>query len=87
VAQGREANGRALRPDHPREFLAEYERAAGALSAQERDSLVPFIRWRLREEVRQERAGRMLGLPGDEEFVAAHTAAFGALRGMSVPWR
>jgi len=41
---GKEDGGRALRPDRPREFLSEYERAAGALSTQERDALVPFIR-------------------------------------------
>jgi Ser/Thr protein kinase RdoA (MazF antagonist) len=81
---GKEENGRALRPDRPREFLSEYERAAGTLSAQERDSLVPLIRWRLREEVRRARAARMLGRHWDEEYVAAHTAAFAALRGMSL---
>ena len=84
---GKEENGRALRPDRPREFLSEYERAAGALSAQERAALMPFIRWRLREEVRQARAGRLLGRHWDAEYVAAHTAAFGALRGTRAPWR
>ena len=84
---GKEADGRALRLDRPREFLSEYERAAGALSAQERDSLVPFIRWRLREEVRTARAGRVSGRRWDEGWVAAHTAAFNTLRGMAMPWR
>lgn len=84
---GKEESGRGLRLDRPGEFLSEYERSAGPLSAQEREALVPFIRWRLREEVRWARAGRTRGRRWDEDWIAAHTAAFGALRGKSGPWR
>ena len=79
--------GTALLPDRAREFLLAYEDAGHGLTAAERGALLPFIRWRLREELRQAHAAAARDEPWDEEYARAETEAFAVLRDASVGWR
>ena len=79
--------GEDLLPDRACEFLAAYEDGGPVLSSAEREALVPLIRWRLREEVRLAKATATRGGFWDADYAAAETAAFDALRGMTVRWR
>lgn len=46
--------------------------------------LVPFVRWRLREEVRYNLAAAAAGAPWDAEYVEKEVRAFQRLRGQSL---
>jgi hypothetical protein len=69
-----------LDPALARAFLDGYTRAGGVLDAGFDDDAIRFIRWRLREEIRSQLAGRARGEPVDEEYLRDEITAFHHLR-------
>jgi Ser/Thr protein kinase RdoA (MazF antagonist) len=76
--------GNTLLADRAAEFVAAYK-ATGGPGLQDADDLIlPFIRLRLRDEIRGQLAASARGLPGDAAYAAAECRAFTALRDSSL---
>jgi hypothetical protein len=78
------AAGDDWHPDRASAFMAMYRAAGGPCSVDEFALLVPFVRWRLREEVRYNLAAAAAGAPWDAEYVEKEVRAFQRLRGQSL---
>jgi Ser/Thr protein kinase RdoA (MazF antagonist) len=70
------ARGDALVPDRARRFLAAYRAAGGPCGEDETALVVPFIRWRLRAEVRAHLAAAARGEVGDRAYMEGQVRAF-----------
>ncbi len=75
------ASGDDLRPDRARAFVQAYHDAGGPCKAEEFALLIPFIRWRLREEIRFNLRAAAAGHDWDPEYVNDELRAFERLRG------
>lgn len=67
-------------PERAGAFLQTYREAGGPCKAEEYASLLPFIRWRLREEVRYNLVMEAKGEFWDSEYVEATLRAFQRFR-------
>lgn len=76
--------GDALLVDRAEEFVAAYVAAGGPGIGDAHDLILPFIRLRLRGEVRGYLAARARGLPGDATYASAERRAFAVLRDLSL---
>ncbi len=74
------ASGDDWYPERVRAFLQTYREAGGPCQAQEYASLLPFIRWRLREEIRYNLAMKADGLLWEPEYVEKISRAFQRFR-------
>ena len=75
------AEGDDWYPERAQAFLRAYREAGGPCRTEEYASVLPFIRWRLREEIRYNLAAKAAGLPWwDDEYVEAISRAFQRLR-------
>ena len=77
------ASGDAWHPERARAFVEAYRIAGGPCQAAEYRTLIPFIRWRLREEVRYNLAAAAAGKPWDPDYVDGEIHAFQRLHGQS----
>ncbi len=75
------ASGDDLHPERARAFVQAYRDAGGPCKAEEFALLIPFIRWRLREEIRFNLAAAAAGQDWDPEYVDDELRAFERLRG------
>jgi len=75
------ASGDDLHHDRARAFVEAYRDAGGPCKAEEFALLIPFIRWRLREEIRFNLAAAAAGHDWDPEYVDEELRAFERLRG------
>ena len=67
--------------DRVRAFLQDYREAGGPCKAEEYHTIIPFVRWRLREELRYHHFAQVAaGLPGDSDYAAKQVRAFARLR-------
>ena len=66
--------------DRVQAFLRSYREAGGPCKAEEYLAFIPFIRWRLRQELRRHFAMVAHGLPGEPEYAARQLRAFERLR-------
>ena len=66
--------------DRVQAFLRSYREAGGPCKAEEYLAFIPFIRWRLRQELRCHFALVAHGLPGEPEYAARQLRAFERLR-------
>jgi len=67
--------------DRVQAFLSDYREAAGPCKAEEYHTIISFVRWRLREEVRYHHFAQIAaGLPGDPDYAAGQVRAFERLR-------
>jgi len=67
--------------DRVQAFLQAYREAGGPCKIQEYQTVIPFVRWRLREELRYHHfAKRAAGLPSDPANAAGQVRAFERLR-------
>jgi Ser/Thr protein kinase RdoA (MazF antagonist) len=66
--------------DRVQAFLQDYREAGGPCKAEEFHTIIPFVRWRLREEVHAHFAQVAAGLPGDPDYAARQVRAFERLR-------
>ncbi|EFH83769.1 phosphotransferase enzyme family protein [Ktedonobacter racemifer] len=57
-------------PEHVQDFVRCYREAGGPCQEEEYSHFIPFIRWRLREEMRRHYAAVARGLPGEPEYAA-----------------
>lgn len=64
-------------------FVQAYRAAGGPCTGEEYTMLLPFIRWRLREEVRYNLAAAAVGERWDPEYVDKEVRAFQQLRGQT----
>jgi Ser/Thr protein kinase RdoA (MazF antagonist) len=80
------ASGDDLHLEHARAFVQDYRDAGGPCKAEEYALLIPFIRWRLREEIRFNLAAAAAGQSWDPEYVDDEFRAFERLRGLSAAW-
>ena len=60
--------------------LRSYREAGGLCKSEEYLAFIPFIRWRLRQELRRHFALVAHGLPGEPEYAARQLRAFERLR-------
>ena len=77
------ASGDGLHPDRARAFVQAYREAGGPCKAEEFALLIPFIRWRLREEIRYNLAAAAAGQAWDPEYVDDELRAFQRMRGLA----
>ena len=68
-------------PAHARAFLQAYRDAGGPCKTEEYASVLPFIRWRMREEIRFHLAAEAAGLDGAPVYVGEILRAFERFRG------
>lgn len=62
-------------------FLLDYREAGGPCKAEKYHALLPFARWRLREELRYHHVAQIAaGLPEDPDYAARQRYAFERLR-------
>jgi Ser/Thr protein kinase RdoA (MazF antagonist) len=80
---GKTASGDDWHPERARAFVETYRAAGGPCQTDEYSLLIPFIRWRLREEVRYNLAAAAAGERWDPEYVDAEVHAFQRLHGQS----
>lgn len=73
--------GDALHMERAQAFLAAYRAAEGPCQPHDYAHVIPFIRWRLREEVRRNRAAAERGEPWDRAYMEQEVRAFHRLRG------
>lgn len=66
--------------DRVQAFLEHYREAGGPCKPEEYHTIIPFVRWRLREEVRSHFAQVEASLPGDPDYAAGQVRAFERLR-------
>jgi Ser/Thr protein kinase RdoA (MazF antagonist) len=67
--------------DRVQAFLSDYREAGGPCKAEEYHTIIPFVRWRLREELRYHHFAQIAaGLPGDLDYAAGQVRAFERLR-------
>jgi Ser/Thr protein kinase RdoA (MazF antagonist) len=66
--------------DRVQAFLRNYRDAGGPCTLEEYAACVPFIRWRLRQELRRHFAAVANNLPGEPEYAASAMHAFERLR-------
>jgi len=76
--------GDALLVDRAEDFVAAYTAAGGPGIQDAHDLILPFIRLRLRDEIRGHLAARARGLPGDADYASAERRAFAKLRDSSL---
>ena len=74
-------SGNDWHPERVRTFLRTYREAGGPCKAEEFTSLIPFVRWRLREEIRFNLAAAAAGENWDPEYVDEELDAFERFRG------
>ncbi len=74
-------SGDDLHLERARAFVQDYRDAGGPCKAEEFALLIPFIRWRLREEIRFNLAAAAAGQDWDPEYVDEELRAFERLRG------
>ena len=67
-------------------FLGAYRAAGGPCAPQEYGHMLPFIRLRLRGEIRWNLQSAARGEPWDAEYVAQELRAFQSLKGAVGPW-
>ena len=65
-------------------FIKSYQEAGGPCKPEEYATFIPFIRWRMREEVRRHFAAVASGLPGEPEYADGMLRAFQRLRGCTI---
>ena len=65
-------------------LIRSYREAGGLCKSEEYLAFIPFIRWRLRQELRRHFALVAHGLPGEPEYAARQLRAFERLRGCHV---
>jgi Ser/Thr protein kinase RdoA (MazF antagonist) len=80
---GKTAAGDDWHPERARAFVDAYRVAGGPCQADEYNLLLPFIRWRLREEVRYNLAAAAAGERWDPEYVDTEISAFQRLHGQT----
>lgn len=80
---GKTASGDNWHPERARAFVQAYRTAGGPCQADEYSMLLPFIRWRLREEVRYNLAAAAAGERLDPDYVDAEVLAFQRLHGQT----
>lgn len=73
--------GDHLNMERARAFLEAYRVAGGPCQDEEYQHFIPFIRWRLREEVRQSLAAAERGEDWDREYMEQEVEAFRRLQG------
>jgi Ser/Thr protein kinase RdoA (MazF antagonist) len=78
---GKTAAGVNWHPERAHAFVETYRAAGGPCRADEYSTLLPFIRWRLREEVRYNLAAAAAGERWDPAYVDAEVQAFQQLHG------
>lgn len=67
--------------DRVQAFLQDYREAGGPCKAEEYHTIIPFVRWRLREELRYHHFAQMAaGVPGEPGYAAGQVHAFERLR-------
>lgn len=67
--------------DRVQAFLQDYREAGGPCKAEEYHTIVPFVRWRLREELRYHHFAQIAaGLPGEPDYAVGQMRAFKQLR-------
>jgi hypothetical protein len=67
--------------DRVQAFLSDYREAGGPCKAKEYHTIIPFVHWRLREEVRYHHFAQIAaGLPGEPEYAERQMCAFERLR-------
>ncbi|HEX6109387.1 MAG TPA: phosphotransferase [Ktedonobacteraceae bacterium] len=67
--------------DRVQAFLQAYREAGGPCKIEEYHTIIPFVRWRLREELRYHHFAKITaGLPSDPAYVAGQVRAFERLR-------
>lgn len=67
--------------DRVQAFLQDYREAGGPCKTEEYHALIPFVRWRLREELRYHHFAQIAaGLPGHPDDAAGQVRAFERLR-------
>jgi Ser/Thr protein kinase RdoA (MazF antagonist) len=71
-------------PERVRAYLQTYRDAGGPCKEEEYAELVPFIRWRLREEIRHHLATEAAGQNGAPEYVNEILRAFQRFRGYAL---
>ncbi|GCE29758.1 hypothetical protein KDA_52420 [Dictyobacter alpinus] len=67
-------------PDRVKAFVQSYREAGGPCPREEYVHFIPFIRWRLRKELRDHEMAIAQGLPGEPEYAARLLCAFERLR-------
>lgn len=72
--------------DRVQSFISHYREAGGPCKPEEYRAMIPFIRWRLRQEIRRHLAAVTSGLPGEPEYAAKELRAFERLRGSTLPY-
>src|SRR5215472_4423717 len=77
------ASGDDLYSDRARAFVQAYHDAGAPCKAEEYALLIPFIRWRLREEIRYNLAVAAAGQDWDPEYADQELRAFERLRGQN----
>ena len=71
-------------PERVRTYLHAYRDAGGPCKPEEYAMLMPFIRWRLREEIRYHLAAEAAGQDGAPEYVGELLRAFHRFRGYTL---
>ncbi len=71
-------------PERVRAYLQAYRDAGGPCKEEEYAALMPFIRWRLREEIRYHLAEEAAGQDGAHEYVGEILRAFQRFRGYTL---
>lgn len=67
--------------DRVQAFLQDYREAGGPCKAEEYHTIIPFVRWRLREELRYHHFAQIAaGLPGEPDYADRQMRAFEQLR-------
>jgi Ser/Thr protein kinase RdoA (MazF antagonist) len=77
------ASGEDWHPERARAFVEAYRAAGGPCPAGEYHMLIPFIRWRMREQIRYNLAAAAAGETWDPDYVDAEIRAFQRLRGQA----
>lgn len=72
--------------DRVQSFISHYREAGGPCKPEEYRAMIPFIRWRLRQEIRRHLAAVASGLPGEPEYAAKELRAFERLRRCTIPY-
>lgn len=67
--------------DRVQAFLQDYRKAGGPCKAEEYHTIIPFVRWRLRDELRYHHFAQIeTSLPGDPDYAAGQVRAFERLQ-------
>jgi Ser/Thr protein kinase RdoA (MazF antagonist) len=78
---GKTASSDDWQLDRVQAFLQDYREAGGPCKAEEYHAIIPFVRWRLRDELRYHHFAQIAaGLPGNPDYAAGQVRAFERLR-------